>query len=259
MIVRERENEFIMIEQDHHARISGEILSNWEESFFKGKKWKDSVLYAVARHDCGWRLVDRQPFWNDKKQAPYSFIDFPSPAKILVYRSGIDEVESRDRYAALLCSEHYRRFKTGDSSPEANGFLRSEKARKERLVQSMPDFDRRLFEFHYGLLQLCDNLSLYICLNEPGTSKEDEFPFFRSGIPLSDALDVFSKRKMFARWTNACTVGLDEFPLKQPVTIQLKQKTVTKKRISEQGLIQSYLEAPYETVEISLVPDKKKC
>ncbi|MFS0645700.1 DUF3891 family protein [Siminovitchia sp. 179-K 8D1 HS] len=254
MIVRERMNEFVMIEQDHHAGISGEIFSCWKDGFFKGEKWRESVLHAVTKHDCGWRMVDRQPFWNDQKQAPYTFMDFPSPAKTLIYNSGIDEVERRDRYAALLCSEHYVRFKQEEESPEAKQFVQFEKARQQRLIKSISDFGRSLFAFHYGLLQLCDNLSLYLCLNEPGAKKEEESPFFQNGIPLSGALDVFSKKKMHARWIDRHTIGLDEFPLKQPVTVNLKQKTVSKELISKQGLIPSYLETPEETVEIHLVP-----
>lgn len=255
MIVRDRMNEFVMIEQDHHARISGDIFSHWKSGLFKGEKWRESVLYAITNHDCGWKWIDRQPFWNDKKQAPYTFMDFPSPAKTLIYHSGIDEVERRERYAALLCSEHYVHFKQQDESPEAKQFVQFEKARQQRLIESMPDFERPLFDFHYGLLRLCDNLSLYICLNDPGAKKEEEHPFFRNGIPLPGTLDVFSNSVFSVRWMDNLTIGLDEFPLKQPVTVKLKQKAVSKELISKQGLIQSYVDTPYDTVEIRLVPD----
>lgn len=255
MIVRNRMDEFVMIEQDHHARISGEIFSYWKSDYLKSEKLNQSVLYAVTKHDCGWKMIDRQPFWNDKKQAPYTFIDFPSPAKTLIYRSGIDEVERRDQYAALLCSEHYLRFKQEEQSLEAKQFVQFEKSRQQRLIEFISDFEQPLFDFHYGLLQLCDNLSLYICLNEPGAKKEDEFPFFRDGIPLSNALDVFSKRKLHVRWIDDLTIGLDEFPMKQSFTINLNQKTVSKKLIVKQGLIQSYLETPFKTIEIRVAPE----
>lgn len=257
MIVRDRLDEFVMIGQDHHARISGEIFSYWQPEYFRGVKWKKSVLHAVANHDCGWKMIDQQPFWNEKKRAPYTFMDFPPPAKTLIYSSGINEVESRDPYAALLCSEHYVRFQQHDETPEAKQFVTSEKARQHRLMTSITDFKRSLFDFHYGLLQLCDNLSLYICLNEPGVNKEKEFPFFRKGIPLPHTLHVFSKGVLHAHWLDSHTIGLDEFPLKQPISVSLKQKTVSKEMISKQGLIESYLATPYETVGIRLVPTEK--
>nr|WP_253735858.1 DUF3891 family protein [Paenibacillus sp. FJAT-26967] len=34
-----------------------------------------------------------------------------------------------------------------------------------------------MIEQHFKLLKLCDELSLYVCLNEPGVSKDEEHPW----------------------------------------------------------------------------------
>src|SRR5699024_2142652 len=120
---------------------------------------------AIHYHDYGWRLIDMQPFWNDWKQAPYAFTDFPTMSKIIFYTYGIDQVVKKDRYAGLLSSRHYTRFLESHPSEEAQAFVQREKARQEQLIKAIPEFGRDWYDVHYGLLQICDDLSLYICLN----------------------------------------------------------------------------------------------
>src|SRR5690625_5024251 len=98
MIVREHQDKFIMIEQDFHAYISGEMIANWKDSLFKGEHFKKSVEYAIYHHDLGWKMIDKQPFWDDEKEAPYSFISFPILPKLIFYKYGIDMVEDVDPY-----------------------------------------------------------------------------------------------------------------------------------------------------------------
>ena len=256
MIVREHSNTFIVIEQDNHAHISAEIINNFREDFLNGKAFRKSVMYAIYMHDFGWKAFDTQPFWNDEKQAPYTFIDFPTPAKVVLYQHGIDVVEQQDAYAALLCSEHYTRFLLHDNANESQAFVKQEKERQQRIIAAFPDFDQQAFDFHYGLLQLCDNLSLYLCLNEPNVAKGNVHPFFRDGISLSPALHVFSQSKMQLSWLNEETIKMNESPLLNDLTIKLKQKSVRKEGIFDEGLIKAYQSAPLQTVPIHLLANK---
>lgn len=256
MIVREREKDYVMIEQDNHAHISGDLVTAWKDSLFIGRDFKDSVEYAIYHHDYGWNLLDKQPFWNDKKQAPYTFLDFPTPSKTVFYKHGIDAVEKADRYAALLCSKHYSDFLLNDISPEARDFVQSEADRRQWIIDCLSTFDPTFFAFHYGLLQLCDSLSLYICLNEPGALKKDEHPFFQDGVPVSDALQNLQQDKLNVRWKDNKTIEMSAFPFNKPLRVQVKQKVIAKRRIAEAGLITSYQEAFYEDVEIYFLHDK---
>ncbi|SEQ71895.1 Protein of unknown function [Virgibacillus subterraneus] len=255
MIVREHRNEFVMIEQEHHAYLSGEIAANLKESLIPEKEFRESVEYAIYKHDDGWKLLDKQPFWNDQKQAPFTFVDFPVLPKTVFYKHGIEEVEKVDSYAGLLCSKHYSRFLLDDTSKEAQVFVQQEEERQKRIIQSLTDFDQDAFNFHYGLLQLCDNLSLYICLNEPGTPKEKEHPFFQKGIPVSSSIDVFNREKLNFRWVDENTILTDKLLFDRPLTITLQQEVVNKNSISKKGLIESYHEAPTQQVNVKLVRD----
>lgn len=253
MIVRERPDAFIMIEQDNHAHISGEIISHWLDDFFVGEKYRKSVTDAIYMHDLGWKAFDQQPFWNDEKQAPYTFINFPVQTKAVLYKHGFDAVAQQDLYAAWLCSEHYTRFMLHEDADEAQAFVKREKKRQQQIIAALPTFDYSLFDFHYGLLQICDNLSLYMCLNEPNVTKEDVHPFFHDGIPLSPSLHVFDHSKMQLDWRSMETIAIHPFPFASPPHVTLKQKTVTKRSIMDKGLNKAYQSYPYEEVNIQLI------
>ncbi|WP_338448154.1 DUF3891 family protein [Niallia oryzisoli] len=256
MIVRERENEFILIEQDNHAIVSGEIMKKWMGSLFHGKKYRQSVDYATRYHDYGWRLFDQQPFWNDHKQAPYTFANYPLSPKTVIYTFGIDEVEKHDPYAALLCSRHYSRFLLHDSSTAAAAFIEQERIRQQRIIESLEDFDTDLFDFHYGMLRLGDDFSLYLCLNEPGVSKENEHYFFQNGIALPKEPGKEVTEKMTLNWSDQHTVSIRPFPFEDKVSVKIIQKVISKKEIMRNGFIKSYEETPYEEVEVDIVPDR---
>ncbi|MFC2947455.1 DUF3891 family protein [Virgibacillus sediminis] len=252
MIVREHDSEFVLVEQHHHAELSGEIMEKWKG--FRGKEWKESVLYAIQQHDLGWKEFDKQPFWNDAKHEPFTFTDFPIHPKIVLYTLGIDEVEKRDPYAALLCSEHYKRFLAAESGKEAERFVQQEEARQQRIIESLSNYNKRLFKFHYGLVQLGDNFSLYVCINDPGVKKQDEHPFFKQGIPLPFKLEGFSKDVIDIKWLDQQTVAIENFPFEEPLEVTVEQKRVQKKDIQDKGLIACYEEAETEKVHVRLVP-----
>ncbi|GAA0430826.1 DUF3891 family protein [Lentibacillus halophilus] len=252
MIVRERPNDFVMIEQDNHAQASGDMMIQWKNDLFPGLHWRPSVEHAIRQHDVGWKSFDQQPFWNDQKQAPYTFIDFPPIPKTILYKQGIDEVERDDTYAAILCSEHYKGFMEQEQGEAAREFVQQEEQRQQRLMTMLKDWNSTWFHNHYAFLQLADSLSLYACLNEPGVSKEQEHPFFKDGIPLSAKLDGISHSKIKAHWLDQQTVALEPFPFHQPVDIALPQKIVSKKDIDAKGLIKSYENTPFHNIHLRL-------
>lgn len=246
MIVREYEDRFILIEQDHHARISGDIMKQLKSELFLGEEWRRSVEYAISNHDLGWKSFDLEPFWNDQAKKPYSFIDFPAMLKTALYSQGVDAVEKHHPYAALLCSCHYTRFMKNENSKAAEHFIRAEKERQKRLIDSISSFNEALFQYHFSLLRFGDNISLYLCLNEPGTPKSLIHPFFQDGI------DISPLGKFNLSFKDHQTVAIDRFPFKQPFTVFIKQKSVLKRELVEKGLLQSYKDAPYEKVPIHL-------
>ena len=253
MIVRERNDEFILIEQDNHAVISADLMESWSDSLFHGKEYKQSVQYAIRYHDHGWTYFDKQPFWDERSQAPFTFSNYPLLPKLVIYTYGIDEVEKNDPYAALLCSRHYSRFLLHDSSEEAVSFINQENKRQKRIIDFLGGVNEKLVNFHYGLLKLGDDLSLYMCLNEPGVSKEKEHFFFRNGITIPLETVEEKQVKMNIKWRDQQIISASPFPFNNAVTIRIKQKVISKKFIGTQGLIEHYVNAPYEELRLDFV------
>ena len=252
MIVRERNQELILIQQDHHAAISGDIVKQWKKDYFLGDDLRSSVEFAAYQHDCGWKEFDKQPFLNDKEAIPYSFFDFPILPKIVLYKHGIDVVQQVDSYAALLCSEHYKRFLLNHTSLEAQEFVTAENTRQQSIIATLNEFNKRLFNFHYGLIQFSDNLSLYLCLNEPGIAMNAGHSFFKDGIPMNQELHEFCDEHLQLHWKNENTVVLDDFPFEQPFDVVIKQKAIPKADLSAKGLIASYEEATFEEWNVTI-------
>lgn len=253
MIVRECEREFIMIRQHHHAIISETIIESVQEKFFPDSPLKHSVLYAIKMHDYGWENFDKEPFWNDEKAIPYSFIDFPNTGKTVLYKYGIDEVEKNDGYAGLLCSTHYSKFLAKDPSKEAHSFIDKEQIRQKTIYNRIKP-DPNLFVFHSELLRLADNFSLFLCLNEPGCSKEETHSFFENGIRLPVMLEGKLGKKLELEWIDEGAVSCKPFLFKSSVTLTIPFKRIAKESISTVGLRSCFTEAEEEYFELKIVP-----
>src|SRR5215204_1592180 len=133
MIVRERPDSFLLFEQHEHALIAGEFALRWRE---KPRPF-ESAVYAIANHDLAWREADREVLWNEEKDRPYSFVDYPLDLKLPAQRRGIDLVADHDPYAGCLCSMHYARFLLDSERPEEVAFREGEFDRQEGIKKSM--------------------------------------------------------------------------------------------------------------------------
>ncbi len=167
MIVRECPDSFVLVRQQDHALVSGEFARHWTESPHP----YEPAVFAVKNHDVAWKGPDSSVRWNDESDRPYSFVDYPVEEKVAAYAEGLDWLESEDAYAACLCSMHYERLmrEFGRSDTDTR-FAGAESRRQERLRQDMSQEELDNLERNLGLLRLCDGLSLFVCLNEPGSS-----------------------------------------------------------------------------------------
>ncbi|WP_027964417.1 DUF3891 family protein [Halalkalibacillus halophilus] len=244
MIVTDGGDHFKLIEQHEHAQISGVIADYWPKQLFKGIDLRDDVIYAAYNHDCGWKALDANPEWNGEKDAPYSFMTYPNEIKVKYYEAGIDEVQKESDYAALLCSMHYQSFfKNPTENDMVFGFISREikrqndiKARLEGQIQS------DIVEFHFKLLQFCDDLSLYFCLNHPGTAKSNEIGMFQDGFrQIFDGID----EKIIANWVSDQAIEIKPFPfeLSFPVTVSMKE--IDKSVIDQMGIHDAYYQTDY--------------
>jgi hypothetical protein len=167
MIVRERPESFVLIQQNDHALAAGEFARHWVDA----PRPFESAIHAIASHDVAWKIPDSSVRWNEDADRPHSFVDYPSEEKVRAYARGLDGLESSAPYAACLGSMHYERLlrEFGSSAVETR-FVEVEAGRQERLRRDMNAEEVENLERNLDLLRLCDGLSLFVCLNEPGSS-----------------------------------------------------------------------------------------
>jgi len=149
VIVRERADSFVLVEQHEHALVSGEFAWRWAERPVP----LGSTLYAVENHDVGWQELDGEVLWNEASGRPHSFVDHPLGPKLEAWRRGIERVEARDAYAGCLCSMHYARFLVGSENPGEAVFLERERARQGRLREGMSGEELEKLERNFRFLR----------------------------------------------------------------------------------------------------------
>src|SRR5215213_10831886 len=183
MIVREKADSYVLIKQHDHALASGEFAKHWARK----PQPLESTLYAIAHHDVAWQGPDASVRWNEETGRPFSFVYYPPELKVRAYAEGLDRLEEREPYAACLCSMHYETLvrRLGRSAAEER-FADAESRRQARLRAEMSGEELENLGYNQGLLRLCDGLSLFVCLNEPGD--DDDPP------PYPGGFELFAKR-----------------------------------------------------------------
>jgi hypothetical protein len=212
VIVREKPGSYVLIKQHDHGLISGEFARHWAES----PRPLEPTLYAIANHDAGWQVLDASVRWNAKTNKPYSFTDYPILPRLRAYEEGIDLLEAENPYAACLCSMHYAAL-VGDSEAEV-GFRERETQRQREIKDAMTGEELGNLEHNFHLLRLCDNLSLFVCLNEPGRK---DHPWYRNGFRFEGA-------KFEPIWEDSSTLRLDPNPFSHSFDLAIPYTRVEK-------------------------------
>ncbi|GEL78290.1 DUF3891 family protein [Tenuibacillus multivorans] len=233
MIVTNYNQKIQLFKQYDHSKVSGSFVPYWRN---------DEVQLAITEHDRAWIPLDQKPIWNEDKDQPHSFMDYPSKPKLEAYSNGIDEVENQSAYAGYLNRKHFLSFFDKNSTDrDISRFISREMERQKQLKQAFSkSLTEEIIDFHFNLLQFCDDLSLYLCLNEPGTMKENEIFMFKDGFRQRfEGLDG----QMRAEWINKEQMRLDPFPFKEPFMVEIPFKEIIYSEVKEKGLRKSYQNA----------------
>ena len=216
MIVRENPDSYLLIEQHDHGRVSGEFARHWRERLIP----LEPTLYAIANHDIAWQKLDGDVRWNEATGRPYSFVDYPVEPKMVAYREGLDLLEAQDPYACCLCSMHYASFVRDAEGAAEVRFRERENRRQERLKGAMSVEELENLERNFRLLQTCDDLSLFVCLNEPG---RNDHPWYKNGFEFMGA-------KFEPIWEDRHTLRLNPNPFSGTFDLTLPYLSVGKDR-----------------------------
>ncbi|MBB6449082.1 hypothetical protein HNR44_001031 [Geomicrobium halophilum] len=242
MIIRDEDTHWVCTQQDEHARLSAQIFKAWGDPDLQKKKWRINLHTAIAEHDRAWIPLDQQPIWNDDEGAPYDFTNYPEAEKIAAYETGINEVEMMDPNAGLLVGRHLESFFTSITTDDAERFKRREQTRFTRLRGSMEsEFEKEALP----ILKMCDELSLFACMNRPGAAKQDEVSWFRQGFSMR--FSFLNDEIILPSWKNNTVIALEPSPLHSDVHFPLKQRRILKEKVKSKGLFNSYHETVIST------------
>jgi Protein of unknown function (DUF3891) len=207
----------LLFGQHEHALMAGEFARRWGErpSPF------ESTVYAIANHDLAWRGPDREVLWNEERGRPYSFMDYPLLLKLPAQKQGIDQVEAHDPYAGCLCSMHYARFLLGSVRREEIEFRENEFGRQDRLKEGMSAGELESLERNFRFLRLCDGLSLFLCLNEPGG--DDSPPPYPGGFE-------FGGTRFEPVWEDGRALSLLPNPFPDAFDVEIPYRAIGKDR-----------------------------
>ena len=184
MLVRTAGEANILVTQEDHTELSGQFAAHWGNGRFDELRPYESVMFAVANHDGGYRELEWSPPINIEKRRPVDLTEpAPSQRQLDAHARHIEWMRAQDRYAGLLVSMHrsglwrdrYGAIRTssvrGPAGPMEQEIIQlatrledSRQADHEALRGQDSAFDGELWH-NYRLLQVFDILSLYFCWN----------------------------------------------------------------------------------------------
>ncbi len=257
MILREDTENYILITQHDHAYIAGELLTHFKKEFIAVEHF-ESFKFAVHQHDRAWIIPDSHPLLNDVTQKPFTFLDFPEKLRLHFYKLGIEQVNHANSYAALLCSMHYCNLVSSSSSEIATQFVERERSRQNHLVAKLKIPHTRLLHYQVQMLKFCDDLSLYICMNKPGASKDDEVSLFKKGFADSKFFHQDGETKVIASYKDRNTIKFNSNPFEDIFEIKVPLKRVSKKLVKDIGIADTYLAEPTTFFNVTIGSPSKK-
>jgi hypothetical protein len=112
---------------------------------------------------------------------------------------------------------HYARFLLDAQRQEEVEFRDGEFERQRRLEEGMSEVERENLERNFQFLRVCDGISLFLCLNEPGG--EDDPPPYPGGFG-------FDGTSFGLVWEDGRTLSLDPNPFPEAFGVEIPYRIV---------------------------------
>lgn len=161
-------NLWLLIPQVEHAHISGELTRHWREQF------TPDVVDAITHHDDGWAAWEADPKLNPELGAPFSFLEMPPAAAMVIWDHSIEAAGKFGPLAAYIVAGHFYNLLSESehaNDPLAIAWLTAKrKLRTSWLDEWVRADSSHTLEYakqaQYMLL-LTDLLSLWLCCDCP--------------------------------------------------------------------------------------------
>ncbi len=188
MLRLQTEQGWWLITHPDHATLAGLFAAHWGNDLLPSPEPRAHVLHAIAAHDDGWLLPDRNPrltpagipaAFSRELVGKYSaFEEIDLEAYLAVRRSAVELIAQTDPYAAILISMHTHNLLSARADrttiapaqlPTLDAFLASQQSLQHSLFVTLPPEHQSwpTLQDNFRLLQACDNLSLLACTDYP--------------------------------------------------------------------------------------------
>ena len=200
MIRRQQGDDWLLITQNDHALLAGELAEHFGNDRFFPPDPMDSTLKGVRLHDSGWPLHDDDGPTLNARGEPLDVFEVSRPIALKVWQTSAERAAAQDPYAGLLTSLHvlslsvfatsetefqHEKFDMDDPQSKfaVTKFQHNEIARQEdlrqrlglrtdrptatKLPKAMAQKSEDKLNFNIRMLQAMDLISLAACCTKP--------------------------------------------------------------------------------------------
>jgi hypothetical protein len=145
VLVRPDGDGALLITQQAHAWVSGQLARAWGNESFDPPEPREEVCLAAEQHDLGMASFDMNPTVEPDNGLPTSFMDMPLDLHLEIWTEAPRLMLVQDRYAAILVALH------GIALYERRDLARLPEADAER-VRDFLAAQRAFVDAHAGAL-----------------------------------------------------------------------------------------------------------
>lgn len=195
MICRPDGDAWLLISQLDHSLLSGEMARRIGNGMFAPPSPFESVVNAIARHDCGWEAADREPELNEQSRPAHVF-ESDILVALSAWQKSVNQIAEDDAYAGLLVSLHTMALANRAAAKEPaaqDEFSRHRAFRIRRFVHQQIEIQENLRR----KLEMRSDLPLRGGLAEQGRAADEDL--LRTNFFLLEFLDQLSLNLCFNR------------------------------------------------------------
>jgi hypothetical protein len=237
MIVSEDGDELVLITQEDHAHLTGDLAAALPVPVPMS-----AAFVAAARiHDNGWREPDAAPT-VDEDGRPHGFSDVPDDVYEDLWRRGIERAAAVDPLVGLYVGLHGARFFETRHSPGMQRLVEQERQRQDEVLVELELGGRwdalpeRVAEVSDWIAML-DALSLMLC-----------------DAPLPDRLTPTVAGIQYTLVRDGGQVTMDPWPYEDvPLHLEIRTRRVPARAYDAEGLRRELLEAQAHRTGLSVV------
>ncbi len=156
MLIARRDGRLILIRQQDHGVLAGDIADLWGNDRFDAPKPLDQVRLGAAIHDDAWAEPDAEPLFHEGEGRPQSFWEMEIEKHIPLYRPGVEAAFRKDPYVGLLVSMHWTglyRGRWGMQSRMIQHGVSGRTAVERDLDDAVDEQERHWIDVRQGLIQ----------------------------------------------------------------------------------------------------------